>query len=164
MLLSVAAKAQNFPADFIGNWKGEISWFQQGKKEPKKFSMQLRIQPADTAGQYTWQIIYGDKEATDNRPYIIKPIDTARGHWIVDERNGIFLDQYWAGNKMTGAFSVSGSTIVNSYWIENGKLQVEFISMPSAPLARTGLGTEDSPHVDTYNVKSYQRGILSKVK
>jgi hypothetical protein len=164
VLVSVSANAQRFPADFVGNWKGEISWYQQGKTEPKKFAMQLHIQPTDTAGQYTWQIIYGEGEKVDDRPYVMKAVDSATGHWIVDERNGIILDQYWIGKKLAGVFSVEGATIFNTYWLEKGKLQVEFISMPTTPLARTGNGTEDSPYVDSYNVKSFQRGTLTKVQ
>ena len=163
LLVATAAHAQNFPLDFVGHWKGEIAWYQQGKSEPRKFAMQLRILPTDTAGHYTWQIIYGDKE-TDNRPYVLKPVDTAKGHWMVDEQNGIILDQYWAGGKLHGVFSVGGSLIFNTYWLEKGALQVEFTSMPATPQARTGYGTEESPHVDSYNVKSVQRGTLVKVK
>jgi hypothetical protein len=163
LFIACIANAQSFPADFVGHWKGEMEWCRQGKKSSQKFPMQLRIQPADTAGQYTWQIIYG-KEQTDNRPYILKPVDTAKGHWVVDERNGIILDQYWMGNKLSGVFSVGGSIIFNSYWLEKGKLMVEFVSIPTNPLARTGSGTEDSPYVDSYTIKSFQKGILSKVK
>jgi hypothetical protein len=163
LLITNTGIAQKFPDAFVGNWKGEISWFAQGAKEPKKFAMQLRVQPADTAGQFTWQIIYG-KEEKDNRPYLLKAVDTAKGHWVIDERNGIVLDQYWLGNKLQGAFTVAGSTIVNSYWIENGRLMVEFVSYPAKPLARTGSGTEDSPYVDSYAIKSFQKGILSKAK
>src|SRR4051812_33923622 len=83
--------AQSFPKDFVGHWQGELEWFQAGKTQ--KIKMQLIIHRADTAGQYSWQIVYGEK-AEDNRPYLLKPVDTARGHWIIDERDGILLDQY----------------------------------------------------------------------
>jgi hypothetical protein len=156
-------QAQSFPADFIGHWKGEIDWFQQGNAMPKKIQVQLVVRPVDTAGHFTWQIIYGDKE-TDNRPYVLKPVDTAKGHWIIDERNGIVLDQFWLGNKLTGVFTVNPSTVFNSYWLEGNKLLVEFIMTTAKPSGRSGNGTEESPHVDSYQVKSFQRGILSKVK
>lgn len=162
LLLSNNAHAQRFPADFVGYWKGEINWYQQGKEESKTIPMQLRIRATDTIGQFTWQIIYGDKD-TDNRPYVLKPVDTTKGHWVVDERNGIFLDQFWIGNKLSGVFSVNGSTIFNSYWLENGQLYVEYASVPVKPLARTGDGTDSSPFVDSYNIKSIQRGVLKRV-
>ena len=81
--------AQKSPVTpFLGCWEGTLYWHQPGKKAPQTVKMQLIIQPTDTANVYTWQIIYGDKNQ-DNRPYLLRPVDTAKGHWQVDERNGI---------------------------------------------------------------------------
>jgi hypothetical protein len=99
ILFGHVAKAQSFPQSFIGHWKGTLEWYQSGKQEPQKVTMQLIIRPADTAGQYTWQLIYGER-GEDNRPYLLKPVDSAKGHWVVDERNGILLDAYLVGNKL----------------------------------------------------------------
>lgn len=124
--------------------------------------MELRIQPsADTVGQYSWNLIYGTP-AKDNRPYILKPVDTAKGHWVIDEINGIVLDQYWIANKFGGVFTVKNATIVNTYWIEKGKLYIEFLTYTSKPIATTGNGDEQIPFVDSYEVKSYQKAVLLK--
>jgi hypothetical protein len=166
ILISLNTSAQDasaFPKSFVGNWKGTLFWYQPDSvRNPKTITMELRIQPSkDSAGQYTWNIIYG-KPTEDNRPYILKPIDTAKGHWVVDEVNGIILDQYWKGGKFCGAFTVNNSTIVNSYWIENGNLITEFISYPAKPLVTTGKGTDDSPKVDSYAIRSYQKAVMKK--
>jgi hypothetical protein len=157
----MAVKAQEVSKIFVGHWEGELQWFQPGKKDPQKVKMQLIIQPADTAGQYTWQIIYGEKNE-DNRPYILKPVDTAKGHWIIDERNGIMLDQYWVGNRFTSAFSVQNSTILDSYWIDDDRLVAEFYSTSAKPLNITGGTSEDIPPVSSYATKAYQKAILKK--
>lgn len=151
-----------FPYTFIGNWKGKMQWMVAGKPS-QTFSMQLRIQPADTAGQYTWQIIYGD-DNKDNRPYILKPVDTAKGHWIVDENDGILLDSYVHGNAVHGAFTVQGNTIVDNYKVENGKMYVEFFSIKLADKKQSGKGTEETPFVDSYRISSYQSGVLTKLQ
>ncbi|MFT3825847.1 MAG: hypothetical protein QM731_18150 [Chitinophagaceae bacterium] len=163
VLFSTIATAQSsFPADFVGHWKGTLNWYPSGAKEPKQITMELHVQPSkDTAGQYTWNLVYG-KPSEDNRPYILKPVDTAKGHWVIDEVNGIKLDQYWIGNAFSGAFRVENSTIVNTYWLENGRLKVQFISYLSKPVATTGKGTEESPFVDSYGVRSYQLAELTK--
>jgi hypothetical protein len=135
--------------------------FQAGKKEPQKVKMQLIIQPADTAGQYTWHIIYGEK-SEDNRPYLLKPVDTGRGHWVIDERNGILIDQYWVGNRFTSMFTVQNSTILDSYYIEDGRLIAEFYAISAKPVSTTGLGIEDVPTVNSYEIKTYQKAILKK--
>jgi hypothetical protein len=151
-----------FPRQFIGHWKGNLLWYQTGVKEPKKVKMQLIILPTDTANVYTWQIIYGEK-GEDNRPYLLRPVDTAKGHWQVDERNGIILDQYFVGNRFTSAFTVMTTTIVDSYWREGNNLIAEFYSLTARPVSTTGAGTEESPKVDSYGTKGYQRALLQRL-
>src|SRR5688572_24434337 len=117
ILVVFAATAQQtatqFPADFMGNWKGTLQWIQPGKA-PQMFTMQLNIGLADSAGIYTWTIVYGDS-SKDKRPYILKPVDKNKGHWVIDELNGIVLDNYVAGNCLQGSFTVMNNTIVNNY-------------------------------------------------
>ena len=150
-----------FPKDFLGHWEGTLNWYQAGKKVPQTVKMQLIIRPGDSANTYTWQIIYGDK-GEDNRPYILKAVDTAKGHWQVDELNGIVLDQYFIGNRFTSAFSVQTTTIVDSYWREGKNLIAEFYGLTAKPVNTSGKGTEDSPKVDSYGTKSYQRAVLKR--
>lgn len=157
------AQAQSsFPKDFLGHWEGTLYWYQAGKSAPQTVKMQLIVKPTDSANTFTWQIIYGDK-GEDNRPYILKPVDTSKGHWQVDERNGIVLDQYFVGARFTSAFTVQTSTIVDSYWREGETLVAEFYSITAKPVATTGKDTEESPKVDSYGTKSYQRAVLKKV-
>ena len=149
----------DFPESFIGHWQGDLLWYKTGKSEPRKVKMQLIILPTDTANVYTWQIIYGEK-GEDNRPYLLKPVDTSKGHWQVDERNGIVLDQYLVGKRFTSAFTVQTTTIVDSYWRDGENLVAEFYSLTAKPVATTGNGTEESPKVDSYAAKGYQRALL----
>lgn len=163
LFLSAHLMAQNesFPAAWIGNWKGELEWHQTGKVEPQKVNMELRIANSDSAGYYTWQIIYG-AAGLDNRPYLLKLKNATTNHWVIDELNGIVLDQYWVGNRFCGAFTVAGKTIVNNYWMDDKKLIVEFFSFNTKPISTTGHGTEAIPNVDSYQVGSYQRAVLTR--
>jgi hypothetical protein len=158
----IAQKQAAFPKTFIGKWKGKMQWMVAGKPS-QTFTMRLNILPTDTPNLYTWQIIYGDKQQ-DNRPYLLKPIDTAKGHWIVDELNGIILDSYVHGNSIKGAFTVQGNTIVDNYVVEGNKMKVEFITIKLGDKKQSGGGTDESPFVDSYRIASYQTGVLTKVK
>lgn len=162
LLFSLTSFSQqnDFPASWKGNWKGQLNWYQTGKTEPQSVSMELRIQKTDTA--WTWQLIYGG-ETNDNRPYILLPRDSTGVHWVIDELNGIVLDQYWVGNQFSGVFSVMNNTIMNNCHMENGKMIVEFFSYPTKPISTTGYGTEDSPKADSYRIASYQKAILERV-
>lgn len=148
--------------NFCGHWKGVLEWNRPGKPM-QKFSMQLKISKTDSAGIYDWQIIYGDS-GKDVRPYTLKQINTTAGHWVIDENNGIVLDNYFIGNCLTGSFSVMGNTIVNNYCLENNKLNIEFVSMKLADKKTSGKGTEDSPSVDSYRITGLQKGSLVKLK
>lgn len=113
---SLAAFSQHhhFPQNWVGNWKGELSWYQGANPVPKKVKMELRIHPTDSSHKFSWQIIYGSA-TEDNRPYTLVAVDTAKGHWVIDENNGIVLDQYMIAGKFCGAFTVQNSTIINNY-------------------------------------------------
>ncbi len=152
-----------FPQTWVGNWKGELYWYKTGKAEPQIVNMELRIQPADSTDTYTWQLIYGSKEE-DYRPYLLKPVNKAEGHWVIDELSGIILDQYWVGNKFSGAFTVQKSTIINSYWMQGDTLSIEFYSIGAKPMITTGKGTEEVPNVDSYKLGSYQKAVLIRSK
>ena len=159
----IKKSSSSFPASWEGHWKGTIGWEQAGRKDIRNFDMQLIIKPVkDSAMHYTWNLIYG-KPSEDNRPYLLKPVDTAKGHWVIDEINGIVLDQYLIGNNFTGVFSIEKSTIVNTFTLAGDELLVEFISYNNATPSRTGKGNEDSPFVDSYKVISYQKGRLKRI-
>ncbi len=169
LLLSYSANAQKikaFPNTWQGNWKGELKWFKTGTAEPQIINMELRIHAVatpDSSDTWTWQIIYGS-ETEDNRPYKLIPKDSTGIHWVIDEKNGIVLDQYWVGGKFSGAFTVQNSTIINNFWMEGNKLMVEFYSISAKPISTTGNGTDESPSVMSYKVGSYQKAVLSPVK
>lgn len=161
--ISVNAQTNTFPKNWEGNWKGDLSWYKTGNNEPTIVNMELRIHPTDSTDTWTWQIIYGS-ETEDNRPYKLVKKDTSGVHWAIDENNGIILDQYWVANKFSGAFTVISSTIINNYWLEDGKLLVEFYTLIAKPVSTTGFSTEDSPKVDSYKISGYQKAVLKRVQ
>lgn len=160
ILVAAASRAQpGFPSAWEGNWKGELLWYAGAGKEPKKVNMELRVHKTDTA--WSWQMIYGSA-AEDNRPYTLFALDTAQGHWAINEENGIILDQFLVAGRLSGAFTVGNTTILNTYELRGDSLVVEFNSFQAKPLTTSGKGTEDSPTVDSYKVRSYQRAVLHR--
>ena len=159
--LSAATQSTSFPESWVGNWKGELLWYTVAGTEPKKVSMKLRIRQGDSINKYSWQLIYGNT-GEDNRPYTLIAKDTGKTHWVIDENNGIVLDQYLIGNKLCGAFTVQASTIINNYWLEGGQLFVEFYSFSAKPLSTTGKGDAETPFVDSYQMKGYQKAVLTR--
>ncbi|MBN8675865.1 MAG: hypothetical protein J0L56_17160 [Chitinophagales bacterium] len=87
--LTIFSQSGNFPQSRLGKWKGELSWYQGANPVPEKVKMELRIQPTDSSRKFSWQIIYGSA-TEDNRPYTLVAVDTAKGHWVIDENNGSY--------------------------------------------------------------------------
>lgn len=163
LFFSIAGFSQSisFPDDFVGDWKGELLWYAGPGKEPRKVAMELRVHRTDSTHKFTWQQVYG-AASEDNRPYTLIAKDTAKGHWVIDENNGIVLDQFWMAGRFFGAFTVKSSTILNSYWIENGKMHIEFYTTSAKAIATTGKGDDETPAVDSYQVKGYQKAVLTR--
>lgn len=159
----LTAQDNAFPGNFIGHWKGKLSWMRPGKPT-QEFTMQLKIMAVkDSSNQYQWRMSYGDS-SKDERPYILKAVNIKNNHWQIDEQNGIVLDNYVAGNCLQGSFMVMGNTIIDNYCIENGRMSVEFFSFKTSDKTVTGKGTSESPAVESYRMGGYQYGMLEKVK
>lgn len=154
------APSDSFPISWIGKWKGPMSWY-QGLQERQGVQMELHILPADSADHYTWRIIYGTG-GKDNRPYILKPFNKTRGHWLIDEQNSIVLDQFLIGSRFCGTFTVEGNTIMNCYEKQGDNLLVEFYNYQEKPIVITGGGDSSVPKVKTYGMRSFQRAILKR--
>ena len=157
-----AQQVKEFPESFVGTWKGKLQWMVAGRSV-QEFTMKLKVQPADSAGQYSWHMSYGD-DNKDSRPYLLKPVDIKNGHWVIDEKDGIILDSYVHGNSIHGAFTVLGKTIVDNYRIENNRMFVEFFSINLAEKFTSGKGSTEVPYVDSYKISGYQVGLLDKVE
>jgi hypothetical protein len=164
VLLSATLNAQNkeFPVKWSGDWKGEVHWYKTGSSQPVKVAMEIRIHPTFKADVWTWQIIYGEG-SNDNRPYKLMAKDSSGVHWVIDENNGVLLDQYWVANKLCGVFTVANNTIINNYHLEGDTLIAEFYNFNASPVATTGSGTSESPKVDSYLIGGYQKAVLKRV-
>lgn len=150
------AQSGRFPNAWVGHWAGTLSWYAKGASTPRLVPMTLSIDRADSAG-FNWALKYGE---ADQRAYLLLPVDSTIGHWMIDERNGIRLDQFWMAGRLTGAFTVMNSTIINSYYLCGDSLIVEFNSISAKALQQSGLGTDESPSVQSYGILGYQRAVL----
>src|SRR5690349_5740071 len=80
---NVFAQNKTLPPSWIGNWKGRLAWARADTTT--KVKMELRIQPGDSAGVYSWHLIYGEGNK-DSRPYVLRP-SKGKNHWVMDELN-----------------------------------------------------------------------------
>jgi hypothetical protein len=151
----------SFPSAWEGHWEGVLYWYKTGSASAQQVPMQLLIAPTDSAA-WNWQLVYGEKQA-DSRPYLLLPQDTSGIHWAIDERNGLILDQYYSADRLTGAFTVMQSTLVNSYELRGDSLLIEFHSFSKDPVRETETASDSSSiKVMSYRILGYQRAILRR--
>ena len=142
----------------VGKWSGPMTIQSPARKEPMKITMTLEIQPIKDSDKFSYKITY-EKQPT--RDYVLQPIDPSKGHWQVDEQNGIKLDAFWNGAGFTSVFTVQGTTIVTTERLEGGKLHWENVSYSAKAFAETG-NAQGAPPVSTFRVLNVQKAILSK--
>lgn len=153
-----------FPKDWLGYWEGDLEIFDStGLKQ--KIPMALDISRTDSSGIYNWVILYGQDSTQQKRAYELKELDTKAGHYLIDEKNGIFIDIYHIKNEMTSIFEVMDNTLIISYKRENEYLEFTVKMFPSKEHRTTGgltEGKEEVPVVKSFQYKIGQFARLNK--
>lgn len=153
-----------FPENFVGDWKGIMKWYSPMRAEPQEVPMELHVHPlADSAGFYSWLLFYGEANG-DQRHYTLKPIQPERGHWVIDEHNGILLDNYWIGGVFSAVFSIENSAVWSNFRLEGEEIIVEFFGYKILPERSSGGQSQQVPKVDSYRIGSYQRAVLRRME
>lgn len=151
------ATAQALPAEWDGVWKGTLTWITaDGKKQ--EFGMELRVGPVAGGNAKTWKIMYtGQPE----RPYEISPVAGEPGHFVVDEKNGLFIDSYLTDNVLRSLFLVSDNFVSTRFENQADSILVELITFgKNSP--RQSKVTSGDFEVSAYRFGSVQRGTLKR--
>jgi hypothetical protein len=161
---SLQAQTYTFPKDFIGVWQGDLHIY-KGDKIVQTVPMRADNLLTDSIGTYIWALIYGADTIAGKRDYVLKTIDASKGHYIVDEKNGILLDSYVTGNKLTSVFTVMKNTLLTSYE-RIGDTMIFEVNVYGAEADHTtgNIPDKDIPEVKTYKVIGYQKAVLKRIR
>jgi hypothetical protein len=164
-----ASAQETFPSTWVGDWEGTLELFNANGKFTET-KMILEIHPLDTSitGRYFWGLGYNSKD-DDWRPYEMVPVDTARGVWKVDEKNGIEMESYLIQGKLLSWFVVSGNRILFVYEKTGpDTIEVEVITGKETPVSNTKNEPSDEEpevyEVATYPFSVYQRATLHRTR
>ncbi|MBK9255214.1 MAG: hypothetical protein IPM42_06990 [Saprospiraceae bacterium] len=156
--------AYTFPDDWLGVWSGTLEIYNQTGLV-QKIPMKAEHLVTDTTGVYIWSLVYGEDTIKGRRNYFLKTVDAEKGHYVVDEKNGIFLDSYVIGNKLISNFEVSGNHLVSTYTLEREKILFEIFVSDNKSIRVSGGNLhhdEEIPEVFSFRSKVYQKAILYK--
>lgn len=152
-------KIYKFPEEWIGKWEGQLNIY-NAKGKTMDLHMGLNILPIE-GDKYTFTIIYGEGEKAQERKYEIFPKDTALGHYMVDEKNSIILDDFLLGNTLYSRFEVTNNLLLASYERGEGTITFEVISGSVEPMNETG-GLDSIPKVNSYKIGVAQKAVLKR--
>jgi len=156
---------RSFPDEWLGVWEGTLHIYKH-QKILQSIPMSLENLRTDSADIFQWVIIYGEDKVNGKRDYILKTIDKAKGHYVVDEKNGILIDAYLFENKLISNFEVMGNQLTSIYERRDDQLIFEIIVNKSTPTQVSGNiktdGKEDIPEVKSFPLIGYQKAVLTK--
>lgn len=125
--------------------------------------MQLYYAENDTLNDgWDWHIIYGADVEAGRRAYTLHTRDAAKGHYVIDEHNGIILDAHLLGGTLYSRFVVAGNLLTTMTRKQGNQIIFEIISGKQEPTNITG-NIDDIPEVQSFNINVQQRAVLSRV-
>ncbi|MEM6802441.1 MAG: hypothetical protein AAF696_13615 [Bacteroidota bacterium] len=150
----------SFPEAYLGEWEGKLEIYgPQGVLQ--RLDMELHIKELEGEGRWTWTIIYkGD--IVDERKYELQLKDSAKAHYVIDEKNSIFLDAYFLGNTLMSRFSVNRSLLMINYTFEDEKIIFDVFSGSLDNTTKTGEEITEVEEIRAYTMASRQQAILQK--
>ncbi|MCF8247612.1 MAG: hypothetical protein K9J37_14845 [Saprospiraceae bacterium] len=155
----------NFPAAWSGNWSGKLEIFNATGKL-QELPMELQIWEQDTVPEtYSFIIIYGEDKVAGKRDYQLITMDSAKGRYLMDEKNSIKMEAYYLNGKLVQWFEVEGTMLYTTTELVGEELLWEIISGSSTPVSTTGNETvdgEEIPPVRTFPVGAMQRARLRR--
>lgn len=162
-LISLSALAQSIvPSDWEGSYMGTLNIYKQDTIAIK-VKMQLDINTITKDSIFEWKITYDFKGEKDTRAYEIRLQDREKGHYVINEKNSIFLDGYLNLNILTFFYNVMDSFIITEYTFnKDNTITFDLISSMDQPNI-SGKGEEDIPQVLSYPVNGRQKAKLIKV-
>jgi hypothetical protein len=150
------AAADTLPSSWFGTWRGPCTTQIVGAAGPgTPFELELDIRPREEPDAVSWTMTYRGTGRQDVRPYVLRTVDAARGHFAVDEGRGVLLDTFLAGNVLMSHFQYRGTVLTSREELLGDRITVEFMSHDSAILRAIDVG--DGQQITTNRAQSLQR-------
>lgn len=152
-LATHAAAPLPLPAAWDGVWRGEIEVI-AGGKVTHRAQMELRITPIAGSLAKTWMQTYSGQPP---RNYEIRPAEGGEGRFVMDEKNGVLLDEQLVGNTLLSAFRTGGVLLTSRFELRGEELEIEI-----ATFGEQLANAATQPEVAALPFRSIQRGVLHR--
>lgn len=157
---------RQFPDDWLGYWTGDLHIYNESGKT-MTVPMALDNATTNIDSVWTWAIIYGEDTIAGRRDYELQLVDQSKGHYVVDEKNSIFLDAFLLNNSLISTFKVAGSYLQSSYELDGDEMIFSINVFPEKEIRTTGdtiYLEEEIPIVYSYKNTVLQKARLRKIR
>ena len=161
--ISVSAQEEDgiqFPNDYFGIYKGTLEV--SNSKGDTTYPMEFHLNPTDSIGKYEYKLVYGAGVNRQERPYHLIVRNAAEGTYIVDENNGILLDDKVVGNRMYSLFEVGDNLLTTFITFEKDHMIFEITVSKRIQKQVTYANNEAQTEVISYPISTVQRAVLQK--
>ena len=149
-----------FNEDWSGQWVGSCNANNYNTDNPvAPYQMNLTISEVDSK-TLSWSIQYPPQSV---RRYQLKQQADILGHYVLDEKNGILIDQFYSDNVLRELYLVNGRFFTGVSIKTGDVLIVEHTSFWSNPLRTTSLEDGSFP-VKSFALRDHTKCILNKKK
>ncbi len=166
VFFAVNSMAQKFPEDWIGSYSGDMILGYHNRPNDT-IPVDLEIEEVEEDSTWTYRMTYhSDRfgEIVKNYLYVVKSKkdDT---HYILDEQNGIKMNQTYMNGSFYGMYDVMGNTYVSTLRRTDEGLYFELIAadlnnkLESASIPEAN---EDAIEVESPLVTIHQSALLKK--
>jgi hypothetical protein len=155
-LTSLTAYAS--PEEWTGTWVGTCisdNYNTDNATTPYDIKVNIAVNNSQTLD---WSIQYPPEAA---RKYQLKLQNDLAGHYILDEKNGILIDQFYGAAHLRELYVVNGKIFTGSTTKSGDVLTMEHTSYWANPLHQTSLPDGSFP-VSSYALRDHTICKLSK--
>lgn len=149
-----------FPDSYFGIYKGDLEIFTE--RGNYKIPMEFHMLPTDSLKTYTYTLVYGADAERQERRYSLIETNGTNGKYIVDEHNGIVLDNKVIGNKMFSLFEVQGNLLTTFITFEEDHLLFEITFADKSNVRSSEVENQPENKVLSHPISTIQKGKLIK--
>lgn len=153
--LSQNKKNNTFPESWLGTYQGKMQILWANADKIDSVDVTFEFSSTQNPQKWTYKITYKSPKYGDMvKDYeLIKPDSLANDSYLLDEKDGIFIEVVVMGNTLYSAFSVAESRLVSILRKEGNELFMEiFTSKDKNPLISKNKA--DKPE-EVFEVKSF---------
>ncbi|MBN23030.1 MAG: hypothetical protein CL678_17225 [Bdellovibrionaceae bacterium] len=147
--------SSTFPDSWIGKWTGKAQTVRDQKIQ-RTMQMTLEIRSTENPDVFDFQIQY---EGEKVRQYELVAKNRSRGHWVLDEKNGILIDSFYSQNILRSLFMVNGKIIPFRYEKNRNRIHID---SPIFQAVQPNISGTPDFSVSSFSIINSQIALLKK--